>query len=231
MKKRAMVGLACVAIAGLSGAAPPEPTADEFTRTAWLLVNRLSGPDDVAANEAISAFRRIHELLVPELLKIADSEPPKEFTWNDRRMPAVRLLAELHAPEAIPILVRRIDAGHVAAIEQPLPLGRYPYAMALVTYKQAAVPEILSFLRRTGDEPLSDRSIELYAHALKSCAGRQWAHEENVAEAISIVEREIATSAVHEERELKRVLVHLQGVAKRLQRLRETYPPSSECDD
>jgi hypothetical protein len=212
-----LIGIGC-----FCGAALPQLTSDEFTRVAWLFARQLSGPDDAAARDAMSAFRRINELVIPELLKVAETDTPKELELNDRRVAAVRLLADLHAPEAIPILVRRIEMGPppAAVVQDSSFLGRYPYASALVSYRHAATPELLGFLRRSRNQPLTDRAVEIYAHVLIACAGRHWAYAENVADVIPLLEREIAATPENHRGELNRVLNDVQKIGSRLKSIK-----------
>lgn len=198
---------AITALGIASGAAAPKYDAAQFEAMGWAMAQRVTRSNDQEAFDAIRAFQAIHEEFVSSLLKVVDVDSQGRLSPNDRRIPAVGLLAHLRVPKAIPILVRRIETGPQTVAEEGLPIGLYPYALALISYEEAAIPEILTHLITQCEEDVTEIAIDLYAHSLVGCIGE---HRGGRAQAITVVENKIACTPVVRQRHLKRVLVRLQ---------------------
>jgi hypothetical protein len=205
-----------------SPAAAPEYTSRDLTAVTLTLAQNLPTQDEEQAVEVIRAFQESCDRFVISLLKIVDSEHDGRVKADERRAAAAsEVLAYLRRPEAIRIFVRRIDQVSRLVAEEPGPLGPYPYALALISYGDAAIPEILTLLKHDGIERISDKAIELYAHVLISCAG-------HARKAIESVEREIVIASTDEQRGLRRVLARLQAIAQR-QREHSSFGVQAPC--
>lgn len=206
--------LACALAALLiaSGGAAPEFSARQFEVMGWEMAERLRGQDDKEASDAIRAFQNIHDRFVSSALRIIDVDSKGAVLPGDRRLAAAELLAHLRKREALPILVRRIETGPQTVSTQLLPLGKYPYAVALASFREAAIAPIFGFLKRDHIEEITDTAIDLYAHLLIDCAMNE---RKPLDHAISIVAQEIArTPGAEQQQGLKRVLARLQEIAK-----------------
>jgi hypothetical protein len=193
-----------IAAIGLSGAAPPGRQEAEFEFEGFRLAARVIESDDEDAGAAIRNFQRVHDKVVASLLIVIDADKPPEP--NDRRPEAAATLARLRCRKAIPILLSRINSLPRSDATGLSPISWFPYAAALVEYREEAVPEILYFLKRSGNKH-SDVAIALYGHVLQACATPEG---RDINAAIAIIEREIAVTPPDLQQGLQQVLARLQ---------------------
>lgn len=166
------IRILCVPVIGLLICVDAHAQAHDTASASSNLVRSLGS--DLAADRqsAFSRLSRQQSSLVDGLLRIVDVEVRTPLIGNEQQCLAVRLLTEMQCQSAVAVLVRRIDNGPGIVAEQPLPLGAYPYALAIVEITDNADLPILRHLEATPPTAVSDSVIELYSATMLSIANR-----------------------------------------------------------
>lgn len=127
------------------------------------LVAQLGDEDPRKRTRAAGSLRLQLRSLEQELIAIIDVEATTGYALADRRQLAAEVLADIGTHDALPVLVRHIENGPTVVAEEPPPMGSFPNALAVTRFGQTGVRAVLSYVRHTSSEKVSEKAMELYA--------------------------------------------------------------------